>query len=148
MGAAEDLSMAEVKLLEHISSAALGEGTGCQERNQRSRNRVLGTRMLLLQVLCTLGTELVEWTGQRCQRLSTDGLMETALTLSRARSAMSHIFATVDSEYKEPSASLIVGLNSKGGVTSPNSPLVRGSWFGSRMISFSTVSQERNSQRI
>jgi hypothetical protein len=74
-----------------------------------------------------------------------DGFIEMPLTLSRARSAMPHIFAIVDSEYKDASVSLIVGSNSNvsdtGGVNSPSSSRLSGGCFGSMAICYLTVSQ-------
>jgi hypothetical protein len=60
------------------------------------------------------------------------------LTLSRARSAMPHIFAIVDSEYKDASVFLIAGSNTNvtdtGVDSSPSSSRLSGDCFGSMAI--------------
>jgi hypothetical protein len=59
----------------HIFFAFQEVGIDCLEKNHRSRNRVLDMNMLLLQVRCTLGRELVGSTrgiilGIRCGRVA------------------------------------------------------------------------------
>lgn len=57
-------NMVKEKELEHIFFAARGVRIDCRGRNQKSKNRVLGIRMLLHQVWCTLDIELAGLTGQ------------------------------------------------------------------------------------
>jgi hypothetical protein len=69
------LNMAMATEPGHIFFAFREVGIDCLERNQRSRNRVLDIHMLLLQVWCTLGRELVGSTrenrsGTGCCRMA------------------------------------------------------------------------------
>jgi hypothetical protein len=140
------LSMEMAKELENIFFAFQGADKDYQERSQKSRSQVLGIRMPLILAWCTPGIELAGLTRRsRSNSENTSSkLYEIALTLSRPRSATPHIFATVDSEYKDASMSLTAGFNSSvseiGGVTCPKSSLFRGGAFGSRTMFYFNVS--------
>jgi hypothetical protein len=64
VGVEVDLNMAMATGPGHILVVFREVGTDCLERNQRSRNQVLDIHMLLLQVWCILGREVVGWTRE------------------------------------------------------------------------------------